>query len=281
MPFPLAHPAAVLPLRRFCPRHLNFSALLIGSIVPDLAYVLDDLNRFSKTVLWIFGARAQNWEYVRNDWEWSNFSHTITGSLLFDLPAAIVTLIFFYALRSTLVETLPNPHRGRLRAYCVRPRNFILSDAGSLLLGILLHFGWDSFTHESGWFNRNWPIFHHEIPIFRNLHPNVGQALWLFSSIGGMAALLASYIRFVRQTGTPAGQTEQVEAKRYVAWGLVLAAPAFAAVPITLHFIRVEAPDKLPMYVIHVFGEYYLLILACCAGAFGKFAQWTNLFPKE
>jgi len=32
MPFPLAHPAAVLPLKRFCPQRLSFSALVIGAL---------------------------------------------------------------------------------------------------------------------------------------------------------------------------------------------------------------------------------------------------------
>src|SRR5437762_2617545 len=44
MPFPLAHPAAVLPLRRYCPRFLSFPALVIGSIAPDFGYCFGDLN---------------------------------------------------------------------------------------------------------------------------------------------------------------------------------------------------------------------------------------------
>ena len=38
MPWTFAHPAAILPLRRFCPAPLDFSALVIGSMVPDLGY---------------------------------------------------------------------------------------------------------------------------------------------------------------------------------------------------------------------------------------------------
>ena len=38
MPFPLAHPAAVLPLGRHYPRYLSFPALIIGSLSPDVGY---------------------------------------------------------------------------------------------------------------------------------------------------------------------------------------------------------------------------------------------------
>jgi len=45
MPLPLAHPAAVLPLRRFCPQYFDCPALVLGSILPDFAYAIDDLNK--------------------------------------------------------------------------------------------------------------------------------------------------------------------------------------------------------------------------------------------
>jgi hypothetical protein len=44
MPFPLAHPAAVLPLRRYCPKYLSFPVLIVGSLVPDVGYCLGRLN---------------------------------------------------------------------------------------------------------------------------------------------------------------------------------------------------------------------------------------------
>ena len=61
MPFPLAHPAAVLPLRRFCPGRLSFLALVIGSVVPDVAYCFGPLDV-------------------------DVFAHTLPGSLVFCLP---------------------------------------------------------------------------------------------------------------------------------------------------------------------------------------------------
>jgi hypothetical protein len=44
MPFPVAHLAAVLPLRRYCPRYLSFPALVVGSLSPDLGYLFGHLH---------------------------------------------------------------------------------------------------------------------------------------------------------------------------------------------------------------------------------------------
>src|SRR5712671_2458295 len=52
MPFPLAHPAAVLPFRRSSKHYLNFVALLIGSITPDLSYCLEkyDVDKLAHSI---------------------------------------------------------------------------------------------------------------------------------------------------------------------------------------------------------------------------------------
>src|SRR3954469_23195843 len=107
MPFPLAHPAAAIPLRRFCPRPFSFLALLIGSILPDAAYSIDDINKFSDTFSLIFGAAVKDWEWVTNTWDWDDFSHTIAGSIVFCLPLGLALLAIFYHFRSTLVGILP------------------------------------------------------------------------------------------------------------------------------------------------------------------------------
>jgi hypothetical protein len=49
MPFTLAHAAAVLPFRPYCPRVLSFPALVVGSVAPDAGYWSGplDLKRIS------------------------------------------------------------------------------------------------------------------------------------------------------------------------------------------------------------------------------------------
>ena len=76
MPFTLAHPAAVLPLRRFCPRFLNFPALVVGSVGPDAGYAFG----------WL-GA--------------DQVSHRFLGSFVFCLPVGLVLVgLFKCAVRS-------------------------------------------------------------------------------------------------------------------------------------------------------------------------------------
>jgi len=67
--FPVAHPAAVLPLRRFAPRHLDFAARVIGALSPDFACALDQVNDFWRTVQWIGGTAAQDRRCVRERWD--------------------------------------------------------------------------------------------------------------------------------------------------------------------------------------------------------------------
>ena len=52
MPWTLSHPAIVLPLRRFSPQPLDFAALVIGSMTPDIGYYIDrfDLSAFAHTL---------------------------------------------------------------------------------------------------------------------------------------------------------------------------------------------------------------------------------------
>ena len=85
MPFPLAHPAAVLPLRRYCPQRLSFPALAIGSLTPDASYCLGEK-------------------------EGGAFGHSLLGSVVFCLPVGILLLALFYGLRAPVVRMLPAPY---------------------------------------------------------------------------------------------------------------------------------------------------------------------------
>src|SRR2546426_888521 len=118
MPFPLAHPAAALPLRRFCPQFFDYIALVVGSVLPDVSYAIDDLNKFSDTFRFIFGSAVENHTWVKNKWDWDDFSHSFIGSIGLCLPLGILLLLGFFSLRSALLQTLPNPHRDALLSLC-------------------------------------------------------------------------------------------------------------------------------------------------------------------
>jgi hypothetical protein len=72
MPFSLAHPAAVIPIKKHTyGRHLILSALIVGSIVPDFGYLVP-LDQFV------------------------GFSHSIWGTIAFGLPMGLFTTWSLY-----------------------------------------------------------------------------------------------------------------------------------------------------------------------------------------
>lgn len=131
MPATFAHPIAVLPLWRWCPRWLNAPALVIGSMAPDMGYYL---HRFALATV----------------------AHTWAGTWTVALPAGLLMLMLFYLLRPALNELLPQPHREALRPLAeARPAvniRFILGALASLMIGIWTHTVWDAFTHPGAWF---------------------------------------------------------------------------------------------------------------------------------
>ena len=167
MPFPLAHPAAVLPLQRYCSRWLNFPALVIGSLVPDAAYVF------------------------RSD-EISSLSHQFLGSIAFGLPTGLLMLAVLYALRLPVVQMLPNSGRRLFLTLCRRPIGPLWLAALSLMIGIWTHISWDSFTHSQGWMVGHFPILQTPVFIFAGRTARVCHVLWYASSFAGVGWLLVA-----------------------------------------------------------------------------------------
>lgn len=118
MPFTLAHPAAVVPLRRFSKR-VPFVGLVVGSMAPDFEYLL----RLRPS-----GSGA----------------HSFPGVLLFTVPLAV--LVTWFAERAVLPGLrvrlgMPPAH--------VAPHGSIAAVI-SVVVGVATHLLWDSFTHPRG-----------------------------------------------------------------------------------------------------------------------------------
>ena len=167
MPFTLAHVAAALPFRRL---RLVWSALIVGTIAPDLEYFV----RFAPD---------------------DGYGHTLAGSLLLSLPLAILTLWLFHAfVKAPLIELLPDGIQRRLvnhhREFQFRGRVRFTWIVASVLLGMATHLVWDSFTHPNTWLYRSWPVLRKPInglvfgtvPIYKVLQHG--------STIIGLAVLL-------------------------------------------------------------------------------------------
>lgn len=179
MPFTLSHPAAVLPLRRFFPR-LNFAALLIGSIIPDIGYYIPGLAAHRQT-------------------------HSLAGILFPGLPVGLLMLALLHLLRRPLCFVLPQPHRGVLTPLAAEPRHrtalaSLIIAAASVLLGAWTHLVWDSFTHRGRWGPRHLAFLNdpalliggQAIPLYEWLQ-------WLSSLAGGLILFWAYHAWLRRQ----------------------------------------------------------------------------------
>jgi hypothetical protein len=196
MPFTLSHPAAVIPLAR---RGLSLSALVIGSMAPDLPYFVLPSGR-------------------------NEFSHCWQGALTLSFPVGLAVLWFFHAtLKLPLLSLLPAAHRARLGPLATRFRWGGLGRgvwiAWSVLIGVFSHYLWDGMTHYYGWEGiaqfTNWSRFSTPLTEFVDKLPNfrtlailtpaglfyIFDILQYGSSIGGFFLLGLWYIRWFKETG--------------------------------------------------------------------------------
>jgi Domain of unknown function (DUF4184) len=124
VPMTLAHPAAVLPLRRL---GMPIGAMAIGSMIPDVPLFMR----------WSSGYQV---------------SHSFAGVFTVDLIAALVVLYGWNAfVRDALVDLAPDAVRVRLPArHRLSRRQWLLAPAAAVL-GSVTHLAWDAFTHPGRW----------------------------------------------------------------------------------------------------------------------------------
>jgi hypothetical protein len=205
MPFTLAHPAAVLPLRRFTA--LSFAGLVIGSMTPDLGHFLNDRSL-------------------------SRYAHSFEGSLTFCVPAGLLLLWLFYVIRKPLILLLPEPHRTALLPLCRPVKHSLFVLAISVLIGAWTHNLWDSFTHRNGWFVEHYPVFQTlvRLPGDPGFEMMLYRAIQHFSTVVGLLALSLAYVLWLRrQTGNKRLFTA-TEVRLYLLWIALLLTPAVIAI---------------------------------------------------
>ena len=130
MPFTVSHTVAVIPLAKYLGKYGSLSPLIIGSMVPDVAYLTPYLVD------------------QRMD------SHSLLGVYLYCIPMGL-TLYFIYHLlmAPVIVSILPKRIQSHLHAdlFVGRlpniPSHVLIS---SLIIGALTHVAWDYVTHQSG-----------------------------------------------------------------------------------------------------------------------------------
>lgn len=185
MPFPLAHPAAVLPLRRYCPRYLNFPALVLGSLSPDLGYC--------------FGHRHLD-----------SFSHRfLAGSFGFCLPAGLLVLLVFYVVRKPLVGILPARFRQALLPLCERRAGAPVAAVVSLLIGAWTHIFLDDISYPDGWAMKHLPILQSWVLSVGTYRFGVYDLLYVGCTFGGVAWLACCYLHWLERAAGSVGPTRR------------------------------------------------------------------------
>ncbi|WCC47669.1 DUF4184 family protein [Tenacibaculum finnmarkense] len=154
MPFTFSHPAIVLPLKNIFGKWISLTAIIIGSLTPDFEYFLR--------------MKIQ-----------SNFSHTILGTLWFNLPLGLLLcFIFHLIIKTPLLENLPKYIQARTTDLKdLNWNNYFIKNwfivCLSILIGAYSHIFWDSFTHQNtfftGYFQLNEKILNSPISYFKIL----------------------------------------------------------------------------------------------------------------
>jgi hypothetical protein len=175
-----------LPFRRFCPRWLNFPALIFGSLVPDLSYCIPRP-------------------------ELDHFAHTFVGSFGFSLPVGIASVGVFYWLRSPFVRLLPERFRKPFLPLCERPAGPLWVLILSVLVGSWTHIAIDSVSHNNGWLVEQMPSLRESVGLFFGHRMTLYQICWFAFTFLGVAWLSVAYLKWFKEaTGTTHLGTRQV-----------------------------------------------------------------------
>jgi hypothetical protein len=200
VPFTLAHPAAVLPLRGT--RYLRTAPLIIGAVTPDVPYfvpgslgrLLPDLHEF-------------------------NSSYTTCVLLGYLLLAAI------FILRRPLTALL-SPRARWLCLHALAPfqqhRNAWAFAALAIVAGVWTHLLWDAFTHPDGWIVRRVAALSAPVTFGPYTEP-LCHALQYVSSVFGLLVLVIWYWWLAAPAAVPAAPDAARSAVRPI---LVLVATA-------------------------------------------------------
>jgi len=236
MPFTLAHPAAILPLRGL--RYLRTVPLIIGAMTPDLPYYVP--ARFG---------------LIRPE------THSVTGSFTTCLVLGYAALGCVFLLRRPLTALLSARARwlclSALAPFSRRPLEWALAPV-SIILGVWTHLLWDSFTHDEGWMVRRVAALSAEVS-FLGYNGTVCHALQYLSSALGLAAMAVWYWRLPTPAAAPAdpgaprssvGPVLMLVAAAAILIGGVQATQAFSHAPVIYHTLDIFLTRSLAWFAV-------------------------------
>ena len=222
MPFTLAHPAAVLPFLRqpFVP-----IALVAGAMAPDVPYFA------------MVSSTSDAWYAPMLN---GANSHDLSQILTVGLPLALVLAGFLWLVVKPLRWALPDawvPDKPALKGRPPTSARVALWTFYSLMLGLLTHLAWDSFTHSYGWVVERVPLLASEpfagIAVYRLLQHG--------STLAGSVVLVLWYLKRQRSSAHRGKTSNPVHQKgRTVLLSLFLLVPAVTAAVLGLDSMPVR-----------------------------------------
>jgi hypothetical protein len=180
VPFTLAHPAAVLPLRGL--RYLPTAPLIIGAVAPDIPYyVPGSFERFMPD------------------------THDFVGSYTTCLVLGYLVLSAILILRRPLTALL-SPRARWLCLHAIaplrkRPSAWLLAGP-AIVIGTWSHLLWDAATHSDGWLVRRVAALSAPVTIGSYTGP-VCHVLQYVSSVFGLLVLVIWYWRLHSPAAVP------------------------------------------------------------------------------
>ncbi|NNF44647.1 MAG: DUF4184 family protein, partial [Phycisphaerales bacterium] len=178
MPFTVSHVAAAAPLALVWRGRLVLSALVIGSMVPDLTLLVPGL--FDRDV-----------------------GRSIGGVVVFCVPAGLLLLALWHTfLKEPVLELLPAAVRRRL-VFSARRRRalnvaIVLNAAAAVGAGALTHVLWDSVTHSDGWIVQRATWLESTFTV-GGLHVPVYRLLQHGSSLAGLILTAGMFVVWVNR----------------------------------------------------------------------------------
>jgi Domain of unknown function (DUF4184) len=210
MPFTPTHVLAILPIAAIKRLSLPFSALVIGSMIPDFPLFVPLSPDYSTT-------------------------HSVPGLLTACLPLGLACfLVFQVFMKRSLFALLPAAIQSRCLSHatrCVEPSLKLFACASlAVVVGACTHLFWDSFTHRGRWGTQLFPLLD-ETALTIGGHAFAGfKVLQYGSTLFGLPCivlLLATWL--YRQTPVSLGSHAVLSGStKAVAYLIVLAVPIAA-----------------------------------------------------
>jgi hypothetical protein len=201
MPFTVTHVAAAVPVAWLCRWRVPFSALAIGSMVPDISGFYPQLLDYHAT-------------------------HTVRGVLTHCLPIGLICYYAYHAiLKRPLVDWLPSAASDRLRPWTENPINFaplaIVAVTACIALGATTHVVWDAFTHGGRWGVDMFPALRNVVVDSEHRPVRWYALIQHGSSILFLPPMLLGFVWWIRKQPRPAEPIDRAQMPRAVSWSLI------------------------------------------------------------